>query len=78
MTPSINRPILVHAHIYYPHLWNEIKNCIRHIEPFPFVLYVTISDTCQDIQTSVLDVFPQAHVFILPTGDLMSDRSYLF
>ncbi len=60
------KPILVHAHIYYPHLWPELKRCIENIAPHPFELFVTFVAEHPDIEADIRESFPAARILRLP------------
>lgn len=57
--------ILVHCHVYYPHMWAELKNYIQNIAPHPFDLYVTLVEKHSDIIDDVKRTFPNAKVEIV-------------
>ncbi len=59
------KPILIHCHIYYPHMWPELKECIHNIEPHPFKLFVTLVEKHNDIWHDILTTFPNAHIEVV-------------
>ena len=59
------KPILVVGHIYYLHLWLELKKCIQNIEPYPFELYVTMTEKVPDVEKDIRQTFPKAVVEIV-------------
>lgn len=59
------KPILVHCHIFYPELWEELKSCIKNIAPNPFDLFVTMVEEHNDISKDIQNNFPKAHIDIV-------------
>ncbi len=59
------KPILVHCHIYYPKLWEELKSCLGNIAPYPFDLFVTMVEEHKDIKQDIQNTFPKAHIDIV-------------
>ena len=64
------KPILVHCHIYYSELWQELKKCIQNIQPYSFKLYVTLVEKHQDIIEDIMHTFPTAKI------ELVENRGY--
>ncbi len=60
------KPILVHAHIYYPHLWDELKACILNIYPYSFELFVTFVEAHPKIEADIRAAFPTAQILRVP------------
>ena len=58
------KPILVVVHIYYPELWNELKEYLKNIT-VPYNLYVTTVDKNKFLKKDVLSFNPQAHFEIV-------------
>ena len=59
------KPILIHCHIYYPGLWEELKQCILNISPCPFELYITMVEKHFTLRKNILKTFPKAHTEIV-------------
>ncbi|MFI3291139.1 MAG: rhamnan synthesis F family protein [Opitutales bacterium] len=59
------KPILVHIHIYYVEMWQELKACLRNIEPNPYDLYVTIVESNADLEKDILAFKPNAKIEIV-------------
>ncbi len=60
------KPILIHAHVYYPRLWPELKRCIQNIAPHPFELFVTFVAEHPDIEADIRESFPAARILHVP------------
>jgi lipopolysaccharide biosynthesis protein len=55
--------IAVVLHLYYPDLWDEIRQAIEHISQ-PFDLFVSlVKDKSDYMRTSITQAFPNAYVF---------------
>ena len=59
------KPILVHLHIYYPHLYDEFKQCILNIAPHKFDLFVTMVEEHSEIISDIRDNFPNAKIEVV-------------
>lgn len=59
------KPILVHLHIYYPHLYDELKNCVLNIKPQQFDLFVTMIEEHEEIISDIKNTFPNAKIEIV-------------
>ena len=59
------KPILVHLHIYYPHLYEELKNCILNITSHKFDLFVTMVEEHSEIISDIKKTFPNAKIEIV-------------
>jgi lipopolysaccharide biosynthesis protein len=59
------KKILVHVHIYYVELWDEIKDCLRNIPPAPYDLYVTLVKSDAALESDILLFNPQTHIEIV-------------
>lgn len=59
------KPILIHCHIFYPELWDELKQCILNISPYPFELYVTMVEEHFLLTENIRKTFPKAHIEIV-------------
>ena len=53
VTHFSNKPILAIVHVYYPQLWQELKNCLNNIT-VPYDLYVTTVEANKDIELDVM------------------------
>lgn len=59
------KPILLHIHIYYPNLWNEIKQCIQNIYPYPFDLFITMVKPHKAVINDIKLSFPSGNLRIV-------------
>ena len=59
------KPILIHIHIFYPELWNELKVCINNIYPYKFDLFITLVEHHKDIINDIKENFPFANIEIV-------------
>jgi lipopolysaccharide biosynthesis protein len=59
------KKILVHAHVFYPEIWAELKACLENIAPNPFDLYVTLVAHNEDLKQEILTFMPSAHVDVI-------------
>ena len=59
------KPILVHCHIFYPELWEELKSCIKNIAPNPFDLFVTMVEEHNDVRQDIQNNFSKVHIDIV-------------
>lgn len=59
------KKILVHCHIFYPELWEELKFCIKNITQHEFELYVTMVEEHEAIRKDIQNHFPAAHIDIV-------------
>ena len=64
------KPILVHMHIYYPHLYKELKECVLNIAPHKFDLFVTMVEEHSEIILDIKKTFPNAKI------DILENRGY--
>lgn len=58
------KPILVHVHIYYTEMWDELKSYVSNIFQ-PYDLYVTLNTENTDLYQDIISFKPDAHVEIL-------------
>ena len=63
------KKILVHLHIYYPNLYNELKNCINNITD-DFDLYVSMVEEHEDIINDLQNSFKNVNI------DIVENRGY--
>ena len=68
MTPSPR--FLVHVHVYYKHIWPEIKKALRVMEGRNWDLWVTMVQEHEDIRKDVMQMKEDAHV------QLVENRGY--
>lgn len=61
----LQKPILVLAHVFYPDLWPQLKSRIQNISPYPFDLYVTMTQELADVQKDIKESFPKVHIEIV-------------
>lgn len=74
------KPILVHIHVFYSYLWEEIQDCVQQI-PYKFELFVTLAEQCTDIYEEIKEAFPRANIKVVknlgydvgPFIDLLSE-----
>ena len=59
------KPILVHCHIYYPEMWDELKVCIKNITPFPYDMFVTMVEEHSEIISDIKTTFSNAKIEIV-------------
>ncbi len=60
------KPILVHVHVFYPALWQELKQSVLNIAPNPFDLFVTLVAPLHEIEADVRATFPDAVILHVP------------
>lgn len=59
------KQILIHCHIFYPELWEELKAYMMNIIPHKFELFVTMVEDHAAIRQDIQNHFPQAHIDIV-------------
>ena len=59
------KPILVHMHIYYPHLYKDLKQCMLNINTHELDLYVTMVEEHSEVISDIKATFPDAKIEIL-------------
>ncbi len=64
------KPILVHVHIFYPELWEELRECVLNITPYPFELFVTMVAEHKNIIEDIESTFPNARI------EMVENRGY--
>lgn len=57
--------IAIHAHVFYPELWDELASCIRNFQGYPYDLFVTTPHSDKSLQQKILSDFPHADYRIL-------------
>lgn len=62
------KPLLIHMHVYYPHLWIELRDVVVQLEKqsCPFHLVVTMVEPHLDIEREVKELWPEAEVRHVP------------
>ncbi len=55
---------LVHVHIYYEEMWEQLKNCVLNIS-CPFKLYVTLVKENNAIRLDIERTFPDAEIIVI-------------
>lgn len=59
------KPILVHLHIYYVDLYEELKKCILNIVSYEFDLFITMVEEHSEIISDIKTTFPNAKIKIV-------------
>lgn len=59
------KPFLVHVHLYYKDLWPELKSCILNLADYKFVLYVTLVEPDEYIESDIKKSFSNSKVIIV-------------
>lgn len=57
--------ILVHCHIFYPELWDELKKCILNLQPYHISLWVTLVKEDSALIADILKTFPNVQILKL-------------
>lgn len=55
---------MVHAHVYYVWMWDELKDCIKNIS-LPYDLFVTLIAEDENLRQKILDFNPQAQIRVV-------------
>ncbi len=72
----LEKPILVHAHVFYVELWATLKAAIKNIHPHPFKLFVTLVEEHEELIRDIREEFPNVHLEIIDNrGGMMWGRS---
>ena len=56
--------VLVHVHIYYTWMWDELKECVHNIS-LPYDLFVTMVDNNEELKQKILNFNSQAQIHIV-------------
>lgn len=64
MLPPEGTKVLVHAHVYYVRMWNELENCIKNIS-LPYELFVTLVQDNPKLRQEILKFNPSAQIRIV-------------
>lgn len=57
--------IAIHAHVFYPELWDELASCIRNFQGYPYDLFVTTPHPDETLKKQILSDFPDANYRVL-------------
>ena len=57
--------IAIHAHVYYPELWDELADCIRNFDNHACDIFITTPHADESLQQKILSDFPHADYRIL-------------
>lgn len=62
------KPILIHIHVYYTHLWPELRECVERVAALglPFRLVVTTAGEKPGIAADVAERWPEAELRVVP------------
>lgn len=55
----------IHAHVFYPELWDELASCIRNFQVYPYDLFVTTPHSDETLKRRILSDFPDADYRVL-------------
>lgn len=59
------KPFLVHVHIYYVDMYEEIKASLLNISKYKFDIFFTFVKDCPDIFEDIHKNFPSAHIEVV-------------
>lgn len=59
------KTILVHLHVYYPHLYKDLKDCLLNITTHKIDLFVTMVEEHPEVISDIKATFPNAKIEIL-------------
>lgn len=59
------KKILVHVHIFYPEMWDELQTCIANIGSYQYDLIVTLVENHQQLQNDIRLFNPKANIQII-------------
>ena len=59
------KKILVHAHIYYEDMWEEIKACLDNLINEEYDLYVTLSNNSSILKCDIKKFKSNSEIFIV-------------
>lgn len=60
------KPILVHVHVYYDYLWDELSQCIKNISGYSYDLYVTLPEGKDELQKKIKAEYPDCVIRFVP------------
>lgn len=62
------KPVLIHIHVYYAHLWQELLSCVDRVESLglTFHLVVTTVEEQPELTAEVTSKWPDAEVRVVP------------
>ena len=58
------KKILIHAHIFYADMWEQVASCISNVHENSDI-YVTLVEKNEELQDRVLARFPDAHIVVV-------------
>lgn len=58
------KPVLVHIHVYYTDMWDELKSYVKNIT-LPYDLYITLAAENRIMQEDILNLKPDAYIQIV-------------
>ncbi|SFS85521.1 Rhamnan synthesis protein F [Succinivibrio dextrinosolvens] len=59
------KPFLVHVHVYYQSLWQEISDCLKNIKDYDFKLFVTLVKNDPEFEKKITDEWPTANIVLV-------------
>lgn len=60
------KPFLVHIHIYYKNLYDELKECIKSLNGYEYKLIVTTVHEDSELKDRVVSDFKNADFYVVP------------
>ncbi len=63
------KPVLLHVHIYYAKMWEELREKVAYVSEFPFELFVSLTENNSEnerLTSDILAVYPKAKIEIVP------------
>ncbi len=62
------KPVLIHIHVYYPHLWTELRDAVQRVaeQGLPIRLLVTFVEPHPEIEAEIPQLWPGAEVRLVP------------
>lgn len=58
--------LIVHCHIWYTSMWNELSSYLKNLKNIPHTLYITICEDNLSLKNQILSFNPQAKIEIVP------------
>lgn len=59
------KPLFVCVHVFYPEMWDELKQCILNMSACPYELYITLVSHHALLEKDIAQTFPTAHVEVV-------------
>ncbi|MGN0902833.1 MAG: rhamnan synthesis F family protein [Succinivibrio sp.] len=56
------KKILVHVHIYYKNLYDELKDCLLNLRDHEYEIFFTLIKRDPDLEKDIAQTFPSAHI----------------